>query len=79
MSVQDFNPEKYDHLAQIFSQDYLSSGSPVTIVTHYLSVYTKGVVDTPPISCEEYSEKNYDNRRAYVVSPLRGVVNKWMM
>ena len=72
--TQDFNPEKYHHLAGIFSQSYLTTGTPVSIVTHYLSVYTKGEVTTPPSSCEGYSEKGYDIRRAYVACPLRGEV-----
>ena len=70
--LQDFNPEKYNHLAEIFSQDYLSSGDPVSIVTHFLSVYTRGEVIDPPPSCKEYREKSYDIRRSYVARPLRG-------
>ena len=61
-------------MAEIFAQDYLASGNPVSIVTHFLSVYTKGEVSDVPPSCKEYREKNYDIRRAYVAQPLRG---KW--
>ncbi|XP_019849424.1 PREDICTED: protein FAM45A-like [Amphimedon queenslandica] len=75
--TKDFNPEKYNHLAEIFSQDYLSSGDPVSIVTHFLSVYTRGEVTDPPPSCKEYHEKNYDIRRAYVARPLRELVKQF--
>ena len=30
--VQEFNPEKYNHLADIFGHAYLGSGTPVAIV-----------------------------------------------
>jgi hypothetical protein len=73
--AKEFNPEKYQHIAEIFSEDYLSSsGSPIPLVTHYLSLYTNGEVKNPPPSCKEYNEKSYDIRRAYIAKPLRDVV-----
>ena len=39
---QEFNPEKYKHLADIFGHAYLGSGSPVSIVSLFLSAFTKG-------------------------------------
>lgn len=69
--LQEFNPEKYQQLVGIFSQAYLTTGSPVTIVNFFLSVYTRGEVADPPPFCEPFTEKNFDNRRAYVAKPLR--------
>lgn len=69
---QDFNPEKYQHMADIFGQAYLSSGSPVSIVTHYLSAYTKGAISDPPDACQPLQVKNYDIRKAYIACPFKG-------
>lgn len=71
---QDFNPEKYQHLAEIFGRAYLEAGSPVSIVTHYLSVFTKGHVTNPPESCDPFSVKAYDIRKAYVACSFKGMV-----
>ena len=70
--LQDFNPEKYQHLADIFGRTYLETGSPVSIVTHYLSVFTKGHVTKPPESCDPFSVKAYDIRKAYVACSFKG-------
>ena len=72
MFLQDFNPEKYQHMADIFGQAYLSCGSPVSIVTHYLSAYTKGKISDPPGTCQELAVKNYDIRKAYIACPFKG-------
>ena len=69
---QDFNPEKYEHLAGILGQAYLSAGSPVPIVAHYLSVFTRGQVTNPPAACQPFSVKSYDARRAYVACSFKG-------
>ncbi len=69
---QDFNPEKYEHLSGIFGQAYLDSGTPVSIVTHFLSVYTKGLTTDVPESCEPFAVSNYDIRKAYVACSLKG-------
>ena len=55
----------------IYSQDYFSSGSTVSIVKHFLSVYTREEITDVPPSCKEFQEKNYDIRRAFVARPLR--------
>ena len=70
--TQDFNPEKYQHLADIFGKAYLESGTPVSIVTHYLSVFTRGQVTSPPESCDPFSVKAYDIRKAYVACSFKG-------
>lgn len=72
--TNDFNPEKYEHLAGIFGQAYLSAGSPVPIVAHYLSVFTQGQVTNPPAACQPFSVKSYDARRAYVACSFKEVV-----
>lgn len=69
---QDFNPEKYRHMADIFGQSYLSCGSPVSIVSHYLSVYTRGEISEPPDPCLPLAIRNYDIRKAYVACPFKG-------
>lgn len=71
--LQDFSPEQYFHLAKIFGLSYLKSGSPVSIVAHYLSAYTKGNVSNPPEACEPFVAQNYDVRKAYTTYSLRGL------
>ena len=70
--LQEFNPEKYRQLVGIFSQAYLTTGSPVSIVNFFLSVYTRGEIADPPALYEPFSENSFDNRRAYIAKPLRG-------
>lgn len=59
-------------MADIFGQAYLSSGSPVSIVTHYLSAYTRGTISDPPDMCQPLAVKNYDIRKAYIACPFKG-------
>lgn len=59
-------------MADIFGQAYLSSGSPVSIVSHYLSAYTKGLISDPPGTLEPLAIKNYDIRKAYIACPFKG-------
>lgn len=70
--MQEFNPEKYNHLADIFGHAYLSSGTPVSIVSHFLSAFTKGQVAAPPEACEPFVAKSYDIRKAYVACSFKG-------
>lgn len=60
-------------MADIFGQAYLSSGSPVSIVTYYLSAYTKGEITDPPVASQPLLIKNYDIRKAYVACPFKGI------
>ena len=69
---QEFNPEKYKHLADIFGHAYLGSGSPVSIVSLFLSAFTKGQISNPPEACEPFVAKNYDIRKAYVACSFKG-------
>eukprot|EP00731_Ephydatia_muelleri_P020971 Em0013g698a len=75
--TKDFSPEQYFHLAKIFGLSYLTSGSPVPIVAHYLSAYTKGNVSNPPEACEPYVAQSYDVRKAYTAYSLRDVVRQF--
>ena len=70
--IQEFNPEKYNHLADIFGHAYLGSGTPVAIVSHFLSAFTKGQVTAPPEACEPFVAKSYDIRKAYVACSFKG-------
>ena len=74
-TIQDFNPEKYEHFAKILSCEYQNSGSPVSMVSCFLRAYTVGEV-SPKASgeqpLEKYQERSYDIRRAYVACSLRG-------
>ena len=69
---QDFNPEKYEHLIGIFGHAYLSSGTPVSILSHFLSVLTKGQTTNVPEPCEPFAVKSYDVRKAYVACSFKG-------
>lgn len=60
-------------MADIFGQSYLSSGTPVSIVTHYLSAYTRGEIPSPPEACRPLAIKNYDIRKAYIACPFKGI------
>lgn len=75
--AKEFNPEKYNHLSEIFGQAYLSSGSPVSIVTHFLSVYTKDQTMNVPDSCEPFVVSNYDIRKAYVACSFKDLVREF--
>jgi len=70
--LQDFNPEKYHHMASIFGSVYLSQGTPVSILTHYLSVYTKEEISSPPQNCDAFAVKNYSIKKAYVACCFKG-------
>lgn len=72
--AKDFNPEKYKHLGDIFGRSYLTSGSPVSIVSHYLGVFTRAVVASPPEGCQPFAVKNYDIRKAYVACSLKETI-----
>ena len=61
-------------MADIFGQAYQSSGSPVSIVSHYLSAYTRGEIPEPPEPCLPFAIRNYDIRKAYVACPFKGIV-----
>ena len=59
-------------MADIFGQAYLSCGSPVSIVDHYLSAYTRGEISDPPEPSLPLVVKNYDIRKAYIACPFKG-------
>ena len=61
-------------MADIFGQAYISSGTPVSIVAHYLSAYTREEIPDPPDSCQPLAIKSYDIRKAYVARPFKGSV-----
>ena len=61
-----------DWLADIFGHAYLGSGTPVAIVSHFLSAFTKGQVTAPPEACEPFVAKSYDIRKAYVACSFKG-------
>ncbi len=59
-------------MADIFGQSYISCGSPVSIVSHYLSIYTRGEIPEPPEPCLPLAIRNYDIRKAYIACPFKG-------
>lgn len=69
---QDFNPEKYQQLCGILSAAYLTTGSPVSIVPHFLSVFTRGEIVDPPAFCQPFSVADHDIRKAYVACSFKG-------
>jgi hypothetical protein len=75
--AKEFNPEKYQHLCGIFGAAYLATGSPVTIVTHFLSVFTRGQIVQPPAFCQPFSVKDYDIQKAYTGCSFRDLVQQF--
>ncbi|CAI8050713.1 DENN domain-containing protein 10 [Geodia barretti] len=75
--AKDFNPEKYQQLCGIFAAAYLSGGSPVSIVPHFLSVFTRGEITQPPVSCRPFSVRDHDIRKAYVACSFKGLVQQF--
>ena len=74
---KDFNPEKYRHMASIFGSTYLSQGTLVSILTHYLSVYTREEISSPPSNCDSFTVKNYSIKKAYVACCFKDVVSQF--
>ncbi len=59
-------------MADIFGNTYLTQGTPVSILAHYLSVYTKEEIVSPPENCEPFAVKNYSIKKAYVACSFKG-------
>ena len=68
--AKDFNPEKYEQLCRIFSQQLRRTGSPSSMLSGYLSVITKGSCDTDENG--KFFIKDYEARQAYANSKLKG-------
>jgi hypothetical protein len=49
-------------------QQYQQDGSPIGVLSTFLSVVTKGAASTP---LGNFDDKEFDDRRAYV-SPVKG-------
>ena len=60
-------------MANIFGSAYLSQGTPVSILSHYLSVYTREEISAPPENCEPFTVKNYSIKKAYVACSFKGL------
>lgn len=75
--AKEFNPEKYQHLCGIFGAAYLTTGSPVAIVTHFLSAFTRGQITDPPAICQPFSVKEYDIRKAYMACSFKDLVQQF--
>lgn len=73
----DFNPEKYQQLCGVLSAAYLTTGSPVSIVPHFLSVFTRGEIVDPPAFCQPFSVADHDIRKAYVACSFKGLVQQY--
>ena len=56
---------------------YSNSGSPTSILTPYLSVFTKGSCVNPLADDDDelFAVKSFDIRMAYIACPLRGEVD----
>ena len=68
--ARDFNPEKYSLLSEILCHAYLASGSPASMLEHYLSVVTKG-------SCRSedngmFKVQDFDMRKAFAAASVKG-------
>lgn len=70
--AKDFNPEKYEELSRIFSQQLRKTGSPASMLSGYLSVVTKGSCDTDENG--KFSVKDHEARQAYANSKLKGII-----
>ncbi|XP_060068209.1 DENN domain-containing protein 10-like [Ylistrum balloti] len=75
--AKDFNPEKYEELCKILSNKYQSSGNPASMLESYLSVFTRGSCSTDENG--RFSAKEYDNKKAYLKSELRGIIETFGM
>jgi len=72
LNTTEFNPEKYQSLAQILSLSYAASASPVQILEPFLKVFLSGKAD-----CGEhgkFNEESWDYRQAYLASPLGDII-----
>lgn len=67
-----FNPEKYLALATVLANIYSATGEPAKLLQCHLDVFTKGQFDGGKIG--KFLDSEYDNRRAYLVSPLKDIV-----
>ena len=74
--AKDFNPEKYEELCKIFSQQLRRTGSPASMLSGYLSVITKGSCDTDENG--KFSVKDYEARQAYANSKLKGMFDSFL-
>ena len=71
--LQDFNPEKYRVFSGLLWHYYSNSGSPTSILSPYLNVFTKGnCVDPTATDDELFTVKSFDVRMAFIACPLRG-------
>ncbi|XP_069139960.1 DENN domain-containing protein 10-like [Argopecten irradians] len=75
--AKDFNPERYEELCKVLSKKYQRTGSPASILESYLSVFTRGSCSTDENG--RFSAKEYDNRKAYLKSELRGIIDMFGM
>jgi hypothetical protein len=67
-----FNPEKYLALAKLMSAIYSATGDPAKLLQCHLGVFTKNQYDGGKFG--KFVDAEYDNRRAFLVSPLKDIV-----
>lgn len=67
-----FNPEKYFALSKTLASVYAATGEPAKLLQCHLSVVTRGQFDAGPHG--KFVDAEYDNRRAFLASPLKDIV-----
>jgi len=70
--TKSFNPEKYGLFLKISCTLYGTSGSPLSVLKGYLSVFATGEFDAKDYG--KYVESDFDVRQAYLATSIKDIV-----
>eukprot|EP00118_Oscarella_pearsei_P001513 m.7648 g.7648 ORF g.7648 m.7648 type:complete len:355 (+) comp19302_c0_seq1:52-1116(+) len=72
MLTKDFNPEKYQILAEILASAYASTGNAAKLLGPYLQVLISG--QCGGVGGSPFQVKSFDVRRAYIAASIKDVI-----
>ena len=70
--LKDFNPELFKEVGNALLASYLRSGTPVTMLKGYLSMFTKGILKDE-VNGGIISVQEYDQRAAQLKICIKGL------
>ena len=71
---KDFNPEKYKDVLTALLQTFTSTNSLVSVLTSYLSLFTKKSMQLAGTDEQILNISAYDPRKAYIAAPLKPII-----
>ena len=68
---QEFNPELYSAIGNVLLKSYLKSGTPISMLQAFLSLFTKGFCEDEDNGCI-LAIKDFDKRAAQLKTCIKG-------